>query len=94
MVYLKHNGRLPDPAVQKNRTIQHNTTQRKAMKEFTINTIERDINDHRTRVFPATIVISAQTFNEAVHKVLNRPQIRVQQIVSVNGKNFSDCPTD
>jgi len=64
------------------------------MREFTINTIERDINDHRTRVFPATIVISAQTFNEAVHKALNRPQIRVQQIVSVNGKNFSDCPTD
>ena len=76
-----------------NTYMRNNTTQRKVMKEFTINTIERDVNDHRTRVFPATIVISAQTFNEAVHKVLNRPQIRVQQIVSVNGKNFSDCPT-
>ena len=73
------------------KTQQHNTTQRKVMREFTINTIERDVNDHRTRVFPATIVISAQTFNEAVHKVLNRPQIRVQQIVSVNGESFTEC---
>ena len=77
-----------------NTYMRNNTTQREIMKEFTINTIERDINDHRTRVFPATIVISAQTFNEAVHKVLNRPQIRVQQIVSVNGKNFVECLID
>ena len=77
-----------------NTYMRNNTTQRKVMKEFTINTIERDINDHRTRVFPATIVIPAKTFNEAVHKVLNRPQIRVQQIVSVNGKNFVECLID
>ena len=70
---------------------QQQQQQRKVMREFTINTIEHDINNHRTRCFPATIVISAKTFNEAVHKVLNRPQIRVQQIVSVNGESFTEC---
>jgi hypothetical protein len=46
------------------------------MQDFTINTIQQNTNDHRSRLHPA------------------QPQIRVQQIVSVNGKNFTDCSTD
>lgn len=64
------------------------------MQDFTINTIQQNTNDHRSRLHPATITIQAQTINQAIHKVLNQPQIRVQQIVSVNGKNFTDCSTN
>ena len=74
--------------------MRNNTTQRKTMQDFTINTIQQNTNDHRTRLHPATITLQAQTFNQAIHAVLNQPQIRVQQIISVNGKNFADYPTD